>query len=59
MERPAAPVEMPGMRLPRGLLALYTLGALEAALPLVAPGVDLVVADEHRALQHLANLLLQ
>ncbi|CAH0373411.1 unnamed protein product [Pelagomonas calceolata] len=36
MERPAAPVEMPGMRLPRGLLALYTLGALEAAVPLVA-----------------------
>jgi len=36
MERPAAPVEMPGMRLPRGLLALYTLGALEAAIPLVA-----------------------
>ena len=26
----------PGMRLPRGLLALYTLGALEAAVPLVA-----------------------
>mmetsp|Transcript_6668 Transcript_6668/g.17026 ORF Transcript_6668/g.17026 Transcript_6668/m.17026 type:complete len:480 (+) Transcript_6668:358-1797(+) len=37
MERAAPAVDAPpGMRLPRGLLALYTLGALEAAVPLVA-----------------------
>ena len=37
MERAAPPIEAPpGMRLPRGLLALYALGALEAAVPLVA-----------------------
>ena len=37
MERAAPAVDaLPAMRLPRGLLALYTLGALEAAVPLVA-----------------------
>ena len=37
MERAAPAVDAPpAMRLPRGLLALYTLGALEAAVPLVA-----------------------
>ena len=36
METATAADAPPGMRLPRGLLALYTLGALEAAVPLVA-----------------------
>ena len=37
MERAAPAIDAPPvLRLPRGLLALYTLGALEAAVPLVA-----------------------
>ena len=36
MERPAPATAPPGMRLPRDLLTLYALGALEAAVPLVA-----------------------
>ena len=36
MERAAPATAPPVLRLPRGLLALYTLGALEAAVPLVA-----------------------